>query len=425
MSRSSKELNEIVEMIGENRIKEEEFEEVVTSVDIIYDLEEQVSYITDVREQGYVLHSIESIIISVILAVFANCNTFTEIYLFLCKHFKWLDEHIKFENGIPSVSAIRRVVAVINPRELEEICNEILRKFIKRNTLIYKDRTIKINDIKSMDGKTANSSDRKKSKDGKVTKMNAMSIYSLKNEMCEATEFIKEKTNEIPTGIELLKRVNVEGSIIVFDAMSTQTKTIEYIANEKGYYVAPVKGNQKGLEENIKAYFEDEDFLKKAKKENYVCNIEKAHGTAETREYIFTNDIDWLAFKQNWKGIKSIGIAIRTYEKSGKEVKDIRYYISNLKAEYVKLISSAIRGEWSVENKLHYYLDMVFEEDKNKVFLGNSQKNLNIIRKFCLAILKIFKEKRKLSMNSLRFCINTDFENEMEDILKELCTSLF
>ena len=202
--------------------------------------------------------------------------------------------------------------------------------------------------------------------------------------------------------------------------MSTQIKTIDYIATNGAYYVAPVKGNQKGLEENIKDYFEDEELRKKAKKGNYLQIIEKAHGTAETRECIFVNDVDWIAFKDDWKGLKSIGIMIRTYEKEGKEVQDIRYYISNIAAENIQLLYSAIRGEWKIENQLHYYLDMAFEEDKSKSFIENSQKNLNIIRKFCLGILKLFKEKRKLSMNSLRFCISMDFENEITQIIEEL-----
>lgn len=116
-----------------------------------------------------------------------------------------------------------------------------------------------------MDGKTAYSSDRNTSINGKIKKMNAMSIYSTKNNYCEATKFISEKTNEIPTGIDLLKMINIKDSIIVFDAMSTQTKTIEYIIKKEGHYVAPVKGNQTTLEESIKEYFEDEQLYKQAK----------------------------------------------------------------------------------------------------------------------------------------------------------------
>ena len=65
-------------------------------------------------------------------------------------------------------------------------------------------------------------------------------------------------------------------------------------------------------------------------------------------------------------------------------VVEIRYFISNLESKYVKLIANVIRNEWSIENKLHWYLDTCFQEDKNKRYLENSQKNLNIIRNFVL-----------------------------------------
>ena len=119
--------------------------------------------------------------------------------------------------------------------------------------------------------------------------------------------------------------------------------------------------------------------------------------------------------------MKSIGVAIRTYQdKNGKTITDRRYYITNLHFEKIELISKAIRGEWEIENKLHWYLDTVFLEDDNKCFLENSQKNLNIIRKFCLSILKIFKNQTKLSMNSIRFNISMDFEYEIEKIINTL-----
>lgn len=272
-----------------------------------------------------------------------------------------------------------------------------------------------------MDGKTANSSNIKTFKNGEISKTNAMSLLLVTEDICEATEFISEKTNEIPTGVELLKRVNIENCIIVFDAMSTQTKTIEYIANNKGYYVAPVKGNQSTLEENISLFFKDSKNYKKEIEKNYLKINEKAHGTAETREYLFCNDIDWLYNKDEWKGIKSIGYAKRTYiSKSGKIVTDTRYYISNIDANKIQLLSNSIRGEWRIENGLHLYLDMVFLEDKNKCFLENSQKNLNLIRKFVLALLKRYKIKTKLSMNSIRFNISMDFENEFDNIIKDI-----
>ena len=113
--------------------------------------------------------------------------------------------------------------------------------------------------------------------------------------------------------------------------------------------------------------------------------------------------------------------------KTGDVIKEIdgvvvetRYFISNLEEKYIKLISNVIRNEWWIENKLHWYLDMSFEEDKNRSYLENSQKNLNIIRKLCLSILKLVKDKYKLSMNSIRFLLGMDFENEFEKLINNL-----
>ena len=421
MAKSSKQLDEIINIFSkEDFLDEDIIEREFIDAKFIYDLNEKASYIVDERQLGYVLHSVESILLSVIFAILANCNTFVEIHLFMKKHFDWLNKHIKFESGMPSLSTIKRVIGFINPKELEEICVEYLNDFLDNNKPIFQKEHFKIIDIKSMDGKTANSSDRKSSKTGEIKKTNAMSLYSVKKDSCEATEFIEEKTNEIPTGVDLLKRVNIKNSIIVFDAMSTQTKTIEYIIKNKGHYVAPVKGNQKTLEENIKDYFGDKELFNKAKEESYLVVTEKSHGNYEKREYIFTNDVDWIYKKSDWRNLTSIGIVKRTYYENNKLVSDARYYISDLDSKFIDIISKSIRGEWGVENKIHWYLDMVFKEDDNKCFLENSQKNLNIIRKFCMSILKIFKEQSKLSMNSIRFNISMDYEYEIEKIINTL-----
>lgn len=419
MARKSKELMTIVELFEEEELMDE-IEELPIDAKFIANFNENASYIVDERKEGAVIHSVESIILSVIFAILAKCNTFVEMHLFMIEHYEWLNKHIKFEYGLPSLSTVKRVIGFINPKELEKVCIDTFKNFLIENKPLFRKGTFVIEDIKAMDGKTANASDRQSSKEGKINKMNAMSVYSVKNNYCEATEFIKEKTNEIPTGIDLLKTIIIKDSIIVFDAMNTQKDTIEYIIGNDGHYVAPVKGNQSTLEENIKEYFEDPKLYEKAKKENYYEVTEKSHGSYEKREYIFTNDVDWIYQKKEWLGLKSIGLVKRTYKKEEKIITDVRYYISDLDAKRIEIISKAIRSEWAIENQLHWYLDMVFLEDHNRCFLDNSQKNLNIIRKFCLSLLKLYKEQVKLSMNSIRHVISMDFENKIEEIINTL-----
>jgi len=417
MARKSKALEKIIN-IDELLEKVEDIETLEPNALFIQKINESVMMIVDERVNGYVMHSVESIILLAIFAIIANCNTFTEIHIFGCVHFEWLSKYIKFENGFPSLSTIKRVISFINPKELENILVEAVKTFNEDNKPLYQLGMFEIEDIKALDGKTANSSDRKKSKTGEISKMNAMSEYSIKNKICEATEFIGDKTNEIPTCPELLKRLNIKNNIIVFDALNTQEETIEYIFNNSAYNVAPIKGNHKILYEELCDYFNDEEFLNQVKKENYIQTIEKRDGDAEIREYGFTNDVDWIYNKSEWAGLKSVGFAKRTYKNSqGKAVSDIRFFISNLNAKLIDIISTAIRSEWTIENNLHYFLDMMFKEDASTAFIQNTQKNLNIIRKFALALLKNYKQKTKLSMNSIRFLINTNFEQEIAKIL--------
>lgn len=422
MARVAKAFKNLSNIFSEDDIIDESIiEELEISCEFVYEIESNAIYVVDKRDETHILHSLESIILTLIFAMMANCNRFTEIHLFMCKHFEWLDKHIHFDNGIPSISTLRRVISFINPKELENLCTKVMNKFLKNNDPVYESNDLVIEDIKSMDGKTANSSDRKSSNEGEVAKMNAMSIISVKNGNCEATEFIEDKTNEIPTGPELLKRIDIKNKLITFDALSTQEKTISYIVDKGGFYIAPVKGNQGTLERNLKGYFNDSKLYEDAKKNGYFITIEKRNGDADTREYIFTNDINWIENKEKWAGFKSIGIAKRTYvNDKGETVTDIRYFISNIDASHIEIISRGIRGEWCIENQLHYYLDMVFEEDKNTCFVENSQKNLNIVRKFCLSILKNFKKSVKMSMNDIRFNLAMDFDNEIETILKYL-----
>ena len=423
MAKKSEKLEEINTIFNteENKIftsNGEEMYEVDMNAKFIENIKEQSLMIMDERHEGYVLHSVESILLVVIFSQMANCKTFPEIHDFICEHYKWLDKYIKFENGIPSISTIQRVVAFINPKALEEILTNAIKQFNKENKPIYHLGSTKIDDIITVDGKTANSSDRKSSKNGPIPKTNAMSAYSIKGNRCLATEFISEKTNEIPTCPILLDRLNIKDCIVTFDALNTQQDTIKYIVKHKGHYVAPVKGNHKDLHNDIRDYFLDPDNVEIIRNQNYKVVKDYKNNFNETREYGFTDDIDWLFGKENWKNIKSIGFAKRTYRSENGEIKtDVRYYISDLSPDNLPVIIDAIRGEWKIECNLHYYLDVVFGEDKNTCFALNTQKNLNIIRKFVQALLIDFKKAENRSMVRVMKTFSYDFENQIQRLL--------
>ena len=120
MAKKSKVLEEIINLDGLDE-KVDDIETLEPDAIFVQKINENAMMIVDKRTMGYVLHSVESILLLVIFAILAKSNTFTEIYIFGCVHFEWLSKYIKFETGMPSLSTIKRVISFINPKELETI----------------------------------------------------------------------------------------------------------------------------------------------------------------------------------------------------------------------------------------------------------------------------------------------------------------
>ena len=243
-----------------------------------------------------------------------------------------------------------------------------------------------------------------------------MSVYSNNYGLSLIQDFIDEKSNEIPMMPKLLEKLKLEGCVVIADALNTQVETIKAILKGKADYVLPIKENQKLTYEEIKDYFKDETLLKEA---IYKKEISKEHNGIITREYYMTDDIKWMNKKEKWPGIKSIGLARNITEKENKKIIEDRYYIISFSND-IELFSKSVRAEWGVENNLHAPLDIVFKEDKKKTLEKNGAKNLGIIRRIALAILKFVQTYYKISLNLIRTNLSFDFENEIETIFKLL-----
>ena len=216
---------------------------------------------------------------------------------------------------------------------------------------------------------------------------------------------------------ELLEKIRIKGQVVTIDAMGTQKEIAEKIRKKKGDYVLALKENQKTLYEDVRLFFCDEQEKEQLKQRGTYCKtIENAHGQTEIREYYQTERIGWLSQKKEWEGLKSIGMEEKTIQRDGKEKKEYRYYISSLK-EDEELFSRAVRGHWSVES-MHWHLDVTFKEAANTTLDKQAAENLNIIRKWCISILKMVEIFRpNLSMKKKRFVISMNPEEFLEQVL--------
>ena len=199
--------------------------------------------------------------------------------------------------------------------------------------------------------------------------------------------------------------------------MGTQTAIAEKIRKKRADYVLALKGNQGTMHEDVKLYLTDPE-VKKLLRETgrYKRTAEKARGQMEIREYYQAENIAWLWCKKDWKGLKSVGMEEKTIQKDGFETKEYRFFISSLK-EDIDLFSRAVRGHWSVES-MHWHLDVTFREDANLTLDRQAAQNLNIIRKWCLSILKVIELFRpNLSMKKKRFIISLNPPEFLDQIL--------
>lgn len=418
MARKSK----LLENLGKEleNIKLDNIEDL--DIDVLKDITICMRDVTDYRHDvSY--HKLENIIMIVFIALLGNCNEWEEIYNFGLIHEEWFKRFLDLKYGIPSVTTLRVTMSLIEPEEIEEVCvNYIIKIVTKLEEITNYQIDKKQKETIAYDGKVCRGSKRENAKGDKIKPVNAMSAYNVDKDICLATKFIEDKTNEIPTGPELVNMLDLTNTISVFDAMNTQEKTIKAIVDKGGNYVAAVKGNQKSLFADIKKYFKDKCLYEEAKNESCIEESEKAHNCEEKRTYIMTSNIDWLDNKSKWKNIKSIGLVTREYTLGGRRTIDTRYYITDLSSNEIKDFAKAVRDEWGIENNLHWHLDYTLREDYSLTVNKKVQANLNILRKLCLNILKLVKPFYNKSLKLIRFLIGQNFSIEINKIFSYLNT---
>ena len=369
------------------------------------ELLEWMEYMEDNRQQTKVRHKLKDIIVIVLFATLANVDDWVEMEYFAHYHEEYLKKYIELKNGIPSHDTLCRVFGLLSPEALQQL-------YQKWQELLNKNEGEALRKLICADGKTMRSNKRK---DGKPNHI--ITAWSREDGFSVGQKVVGTKSNEITAIPELLEEIRIKGHVVTIDAMGTQTKIAEKIRSRRGDYVLALKENQKNLYEDVRLFFNEESEKKKLRENGkYKKTVEKAHGQIEIREYYQTEEIRWLAQKKEWKGLRSIGMEEKTVQKDGAERKECRYYISSLK-EDVELFSHAVRGHWSVES-MHWHLDVTFKEDANTTLDKQAAENLNIIRKWCLSILKMVEIFRpNLSMKKKRFVISMNPAEFIEQVL--------
>ena len=286
---------------------------------------------------------------------------------------------------IPKHDVYRRVFTVLKP-ELIENCFMNWIRAIKQN--LPRETII-------IDGKTAKGSFNAAT--GKA--LHIVSAWASSNRLVFGQVKTDDKSNEITAIPILLDKIALEGSIVSIDAMGCQWEIANKIIKKKADYLFSLKGNQGNLHEDVTEYFGEFDFTKPASAMKYISfqttsTHEEKRGRIEDRDYAVSDDVLWLHERHpQWKTIKSIGFVDSRREEKGKVTCERRHFVSSLPAD-AEEFAKTVRGHWSIENSLHYVLDVAFGEDSSRIRTDKGPENMSFIRKIALTIARLDTETK-------------------------------
>jgi len=304
----------------------------------------------------------------------------------------FLDEHFEI-SVVPCYYWLKKLFGIIKPKSLDECFTNWVSSLLPGGAV---GKTI------SLDGKTIRSTGKMK---GNKKALHIVSAQIAELGITFAQKTVSDKSNEIPAVRELLDLLDINGCMVVADAMHCQKETVEKIVSEGADYTLSVKDNQAILKQEIEEYVQNEASKSTM---NTAETCEKNRGRKELRIAFTSTDLSGISVKSEWFGLTCIGAINRQVTVGEIVTNEWHYYISSRELTAEELLKT-VRLEWTVET-LHWLLDVHFDEDFCRVADKNIQQNLNIARKVALNHIHIYKNGK----NSKRPISNLMFDCLLE-----------
>lgn len=358
-------------------------EDVVSILDYFKELDDPRSSIN--RK-----HLLGDLIVISICGVIAGSDGPKAIGVWAASNEAWLREHLELPHGIPSHDTIGRLLATLKPQAFQTCFESWIGSL--RDPENPDDS---LDEVIAIDGKALRRSHNRKNNLGPLF---LVSAWSVQNGVSLGQLATEEKSNEITAIPELIDNIDVQGAIITIDAAGCQKNIAAAIVDGGGDYVLALKGNQGTLHQSVEDWivsqFENDFADVDARKHEVLV---KGHGRIDQLIYYQFKAPDDLPGRSLWKGLRTIGVAIRISKQGDKETSEIRYFISSLKMG-VKRFASAVRGHWAIENTLHWCLDVTFREDESRVRNRMAADNLAWLKRFAISLLKQVDSKESIAM---------------------------
>ena len=288
---------------------------------------------------------------------------------------EWLGRYVLLRQGIPSHDTFGRVFASLDAAKFERCFIEWMKALCPSLDGLEV----------AVDGKTVRRSHARRL--GRRA-IHMVSAFADRLGLTLGQVKTEEKSNEITAIPVLLESLLLKGAVVTIDAMGCQQAIAQKIVQGGANYVLGVKDNQPSLCEALRELFAAHDArgLKTVRFGEHT-EVGKDHGRIETRRCVVSEDIQWLAQRERWCGLRSVAMIESTRQIGEHSSTERRYYISSLGAD-AKRLGEAIRGHWGIENSMHWVLDVAFGEDQCRARVKNAAQNFAILRRIVINLLR-------------------------------------
>jgi predicted transposase YbfD/YdcC len=329
------------------------------------------------------LHRLTDMIVIAICAVICGADGWVQVMQFGQAKQKWFGTFLELPNGIPSHDTFGRVFARMNPDAFE-------RRFTAWMASLAQQSEGK---LVSIDGKALRRSfEHAWDKSGMA---HLVSAFVGANRMVVGQLAVADKSNEITAIPRLLELLDLRGSTVTIDAMGCQKEIARQIVAGGGDYLLAVKENQPTLYQKAKSLLDEarlENFH--GMKHDFFEEVEGDHGRIETRRVWCTPEVKWLGndVRGVWPELNTLVLveSIRQQVNGGGGGSccsvEHRYYIASHKNKKAsaRRLAAAVRGHWGIENRLHWILDVSFNEDQSRIRKGHGAENFSRLRRIAL-----------------------------------------
>src|SRR5664279_4230492 len=321
-------------------------------------------------------HLLEEILLITIAAVLSGAGSWNEIEGYGKAKRLWFKGFLKLPGGIPSHDTFNRVISGLDPGELE-------KGFVTWVSSIAK---LTAGEVVAIDGKALCGT----REAGNKALVHMVSAWASANNLVLAQRKVDDKSNEITAIPKLLNALELAGTVVTVDAMGCQRSIAEKIVDKKADYILAVKENQGNLLAEIK------DSFRMLAAAAVAEEIDCGHGRIERRVCSVFADTSLIEKASEWASLQGlVRIQAERYPKAtGKTEREIRYYITSLKPAAAHL-NRLIRQHWSIENKLHWVLDVGFAEDLDRKRAGHAAQNFSILNRIALNLLRQDKSSQR------------------------------